>query len=173
MPYYGYFSEINITLPTEVRNSIEDVFLENDNVENVQCYHLEDLEQFQEDLTLHNFVEIQLKGANRGQTNNVWTYYGNMSYSLSETINLVADNDGEILEEISNVQNDEKSILETPDDYVVVLHEIVSWDSDDENLTRELALLIYCPIQSEPDEEDPYEDLYNELKSEVEYGAEL
>ena len=60
----GYFSENNISVPTDVKNAIEDVFLENDVINGVECYHKEDLEQFQEDLTLENIVRMSLKGTN-------------------------------------------------------------------------------------------------------------
>lgn len=166
---FGYFAEENIELPTEVKNAIEDVFLENDNIEGVECYHKEDLEQFQQDLTLTNFVSMSIKGNNNGETNNVWTYYGNVTYSLSEAIILVDEND-EVLEEISKLENPEQTILETPDDYAVVLLERVSWESENEIITREPVLFIYCPEPGEAlsAEEERYQQVYNDLKNEME-----
>ena len=172
MLQYGYFSEINITLPTEVRNAIEDVFLENDEIDGVECYHKEDLEQFQKDLTLLNDVRMTIDGTNSGLTNNVWTYYGNITYSLSENICLY-DADGVLIEEISKLENEKETVVEKPNDYVITLLERVEWDSSESLIHREPKLYIYCPVVYEEDEPDKYENLYNELKSEVEYGTEL
>ena len=157
----GYFSENNISVPTDVRNAIEDVFLENDVINGVECYHKEDLEQFQEDLTLENIVRMSLKGTNRGITNNVWTYYGNLSYSLSESI-LLVDEDDTTIEEISNIQNTNKTVLETPNDWAIVLIEKVMWDTVEEKLERNPVLFIYCPTDGDL-EAEKYIEMAREL----------
>ena len=164
----GYFEEENIQLPTEVKNAIEDVFLENDDIEGVECYHPEDIEQFQEDLTLTNFVKMTIGGSNEGETNNIWTYYGNVTYSLSEAIILVDDQD-EIIEEISKIENDEPTIVESRNHYAVVLRERVSWNAQSKAPTRETVLYIYCPVSVET-EEDKYKGIYQEIKEEYEGG---
>lgn len=162
---FGYFEEENIQLPTDVRNAIEDVFLENDDVRGVECYHLEDQEQFKQDLTLTNFVKININGYNEGETNNVWTYYGNLTYSLSEAIILVDEND-DVLEEISKIENNKNTILDTPNEYAVVLLERVNWDSESKTVTREPVLYIYCPISLEEQEDDKYDEIINKIKLE-------
>lgn len=161
--FFGYFEEENIILPTEVRNSIEDVFLENDNIEGVECYHREDLEQFQEDLTLTNFVSMSINGYNNGETNNVWTYYGNLTYSLSEAIILVDEND-EVLEEVSKLENPESTTVETPNNYAVVLLEKVNWISETKSISRHPILFIYCPIGTS-EEENKYQQVIDEIKN--------
>ena len=58
-----YFSNSNIQLPTDVKNSIEDVFRENDNIEEVQCYHKDELDDFQKDLKLSRDITIYVEGS--------------------------------------------------------------------------------------------------------------
>lgn len=57
----SYFDEIGVKIPTSVRNAIEDVFMENDDIGSVECYHAEDVEQFQTDLKLKNDVEMVIR----------------------------------------------------------------------------------------------------------------
>jgi len=115
---------------------------------------------------------MTIDGTNSGLTNNVWTYYGNITYSLSENICLY-DADGVLIEEISKLENEKETVVEKPNDYVITLLERVEWDSSESLIHREPKLYIYCPVVYEEDEPDKYENLYNELKSEVEYGTEL
>lgn len=154
-----YFKSIGISLPTDVRNSIEDVFRENDNIESVECYHLEDADSFQKDLTLTNRVIMSMDGFNSGSTNNVWTYYGALRYSLSESIVLV-DTDGSEMEKISDLESYDDTLLETTGDYAVVLLEKVNWDSKEGIFERHPSLYIFCPIS---ENEDPVDKIYNEL----------
>lgn len=153
-------------LPTDLRNSIEDVFSENDKIDGVTCYYREEREEFEKDLTLENFVEMSLTGINHGKTNNIWTYYGNLTYSLTEKILLINEN-GETEEEISKLEPEFQTILEEPDDFAVVLKETVEWDTRvGTDVKRELNMYIYCPESSE-EEQDPYETAYNRLKEEA------
>ena len=154
MIHYG------ISLPTDVKNAIEDVFRENDDIESVECYHLEDYESFQKDLTLTNNVIMSMDGSNRGTTNNVWTYYGEIRYSLTEKIILV-DDDGVELERISDLDAVEGTILEGMGLYAIVLLEKVIWDSKEKIFERHPSMYIYCPVS---DQEDPADRLYKELK---------
>ena len=117
--------------------------MENDDINSVECYHKNDLEIFQKDLTLRNFVAMNLDGSNRGDTNNVWTYYGNLTFSLSEAIILV-DNNDEIVEKISELENPNETILEVSNQYAVVLLEKVNLDTKNvNNVNRDLVLYIY------------------------------
>lgn len=138
-----YFEEMNIQLPTEVRNAVEDVFNENDDIDSVEIYHKEDLEILQSDLKLKNNVILELGKMHHGTVNNVWTYYGGASFSLSEKILLLKEN-GDIEEEISNIENDAATIIDNPTEYSVILHEVVDWDIDGD-ITRVMKLYIYCP----------------------------
>lgn len=161
----NYFETQDITIPTEVKNAIEDVFLENDNIMGVECYHQEDIDQFQDDLTLVNNVKMFLNGHNEGTLNNIWTYYGNTSYSFSEKI-VLCDDEGNKIEDISTTEAEEPTTIFTPNEWVVTLYEVVNWNSENEGekLTRETKLYIYCPMSSK-EEDDDYSDIYNEIKN--------
>lgn len=148
-----YFDDMNIALPTDVRNAIEDVFSENDNVEGVECYHKEDLETFQSDMTIKNETKIYLSGKNSGKITNVFTYYGSLSYALSESINLYDDEDN-VLEDISNIEAETETIVDIPTDYCVVLLEVVEWNSETGKHEKQPKLYIYCPESSEDEEEN-------------------
>lgn len=168
----NYFSDQNIELPTEVKNAIEDVFSENDDVESVECYHRGDLDVFEKDIKLKNILRTSINGKTFGIINNVWTYYGDIKYSLSEDYGL-EDNEGNI-EEISKIEDEENSVINNPDDYDIVLIEKVEWDNEkDKTVHKTLTLYIYCPVDLEEDDEeeylDPrdarYKELYNEIKN--------
>lgn len=148
-----------IDVPVSVKNSIEDVFMENDNVESVDCYHLEDLDQFQNDLKMSNNIDMIVGDKHSGNINNVWTYYGDIEYSYSENIRLV-DKNNNIVENISNLESDHDTFVTSERDWVVTLVEKVNWGETDD-VERHLGLYIYCPYSSEP---DPTENIYNQIK---------
>lgn len=156
-----YFKDMGITIPTAVRNAIEDVFMENDDVQTVECYHAEDLDQFQLDLKMGTKIEMVLGDKHSGNLNNVWTYYGNIEYSYNENIKLIKDESVE--EDISNIESGHDTFVAEPNDWVVTLVEKVSWgdynDDESTNIKRETTLFIYCPVNSEP---EPFENLYRQ-----------
>lgn len=115
-------------------------------------------------MTLTNDAVFDLSGKTAGLTNNVWTYYGNVEYSLNEHFEVKNESDSE---KISEIINDNSTILVDPEDYAVVLLEKVQWDNSegDKTLNRNLVLYIYCPHYSEPNlEEQKYTDVYNTIK---------
>lgn len=148
-----------IDVPVSVKNSIEDVFMENDNVESVDCYHLEDLDQFQNDLKMINNIDMVVGDKHSGNINNVWTYYGDIEYSYSENIRLI-DKNNNIVENISNLESEHDTFVTSERDWVVTLVEKVNWGETDD-VERHLGLYIYCPYSSEP---DPTENIYNQIK---------
>lgn len=156
-----YFNDLDIALPTEVKNAIEDVFNENDFIDSVDCYHKNDLEAFQKDMTIKNEVKMFINGQNIGHTTNVFTYYGSLTYGLSEAINLYDEN-GQVLEDISNFDNPDETVVDIPNDYCVVVLERVDWDSDKKEFSRKPHMYIYCP---ESDEADEYADIKNKIKN--------
>lgn len=144
----NYFSDMGIEIPVSVRNSIEDVFMENDNVGGVECYHKEDLKVFESDMVIKNNIDITVNNGSTGEFYNVWTYYGEINYSYGEDYNLV-DKDGNIIETISNIQSElDTSELINPNDWVVLLLEKLSWNKDVDTPSREATLYIYCPEES-------------------------
>lgn len=157
----GYFNDLGITLPTSVKNSIEDVFMENDDVSSVECYHLEDREQFQQDLTFNNSISLRLKKGHSGTINNVFTYYGEIEYSYSEDFNLY-DSKGNIIENISKIDSNYDTTIMSKNDWVVTLTEVVEWDDENsDEVNRTTTLYIYCPESSE---EFEYQSVYDEVK---------
>jgi hypothetical protein len=147
---YDFFNESKIELPTDVKNAIEDVFNENDGVEDVDIYFLEDSELFEKDLTLKNEVNAYLNSPSTGSSNNVFTYYGEIDFSLSEFVKLY---DGEtLLEEITRIDLADKFTKVNESMFAVVLVERLKWE--DGKLAKHLKLHIYCPKSSEGEVED-------------------
>lgn len=164
----GYFNDLRINLPTEVKNSLEDVFQENDNIESVEVYHPEDRDAFQSDLKLFNDVTLSMAGTNEGSIMNVWTYYGDVQFSLTEKTVLLDEN-GELLETISDLDNsDTPSILNSSEDFAIILLEKTQWKSSEKErkFERHPCLYIYCPFSDNVEEnikEEKFNDVYNRL----------
>lgn len=167
----GYFEDLNIELPSDVKNAIEDVFRENDSIDGVECYHLEDKEQFEIDLKAENIVILNMDGSHSGSTMDFYTYYGGVEYSLTEKT-LLYNND-ELIHSISDIEGSERSPMEYPDDYSVILIERKEWDtSKNKDLQSTTTLYIYCPIYGDglSEEDLKYQGIYNDLKSEEDNG---
>jgi hypothetical protein len=144
-----FFKEQNIELPTDVRNSIEDVFNENDSVNDVDIYFREDIDVLQSDLVLVNEVDAYLETPSSGTVANTFTYYGEVDYSLSELVNLY-DKDDKVLLDITNIDNQEVSTRVNPDKYAVILIETTVWGEG--KMEKKPKLFIYCPEKSTPEE---------------------
>jgi hypothetical protein len=136
-----FFKEEDIELPIDVNNAIEDVFNENDEVEKVDIYFRKDASVFEDDLRLSNTINAHVDKPSTGSVNAVFTYYGNIQYSLSEFIR-VYNNDQEE-EEVTVIDNLERPSVLDQDSYAVVLVENIEWENG--NLNREPHLYIYCP----------------------------
>lgn len=145
-----FFAESGVDLPIDVSNALEDVFNENDNIEDeVDIYFREDAEAFEEDLILANNVEAELKGPSKGSANNVFTYFGEIDYSLSEFVRLV---DGEeVIEEITKIDQLDIPSRLNRDMYAVVLIESVTWENS--QVDRKTHLYIYCPESVDGEEQ--------------------
>lgn len=167
----AYFDDLNIELPHDVKNSIEDVFRENDNISSVECYHSEDIEQFEQDLQPVNIVIMNLDGSNSGEIHNFFTYYGGVEHDLLEKIQLY--NGDDLHTDISNIDGTGTSRLEDTKDYTVILVEKTTWDTSEKTApVVENILYIYCPLSAEGiDETDlRYQGIYNEIKAGEIYG---
>ena len=146
-----YFSNSNIQLPTDVKNSIEDVFRENDNIEDVQCYHKDELDDFQKDLKLSRDITIYVNGSSKGYDIAPFTYYGQIDFSLSEHLVLIEkDQKGNesVKSELVNIDNsDIPSLVFDPKEYQIILLETTSWNSPDPFQIHD-RLFIYCPEEN-------------------------
>jgi hypothetical protein len=139
-----FFKEEGVELPIDVNNALEDVFNENDKIEDVDVYFKEDAELFGEELVLINDVKAQLKGPSEGKSNNVFTYYGEVDYSLSEFVKLM---DGDkVLEDITNVDQLDMPTTVNKSMFAIVLVEYVEWK--DSAVTKKPRLYVYCPQES-------------------------
>jgi len=143
-----FFKESQVTLPIDVNNALEDVFNENENIDDVDIYFREDAETFEEDLILANNVNADLKGPSTGSMNNVFTYYGEIDYSLSEFVRLV-DGDN-LIEEITIIDQLDVPSKLNREVYAIVLVESVQWEKGE--TTRSPHLYVYCPEKIEEGE---------------------
>ena len=134
--------EQEVEIPIEVKNSIEDVFNETDELGDADIYFREDHEVLQEDLTLTNRVDVYLGKPSIGSSNNVYTHSGEIDYSLSEFVTLYDEN-GNLEEEITRIDNTSIPTIVDPNTWAVVLIEKVEWAGD--KLDRILKFYIYCP----------------------------
>jgi len=168
----NFFKDQDIMLPVDVKNSLEDFFMENDDVDSVQCYFREEAEELERDLKIENNIEIYTDGRSRGKTNSIITYYGSMTYSYSEKIMLYGPND-ELLDDISNVEDENNSQLDDRDSYTIILHLVTEWDSERKELKQTSELCIYCPISGEEDsdEDKRISEIYNKLHLDIEEGS--
>lgn len=161
------FDDVGIKIPTEVYNSIEDVFLENDSIDEVIVYDISEIDIIQEKLTITNKANMYVDGRHEGEKTNVYTYYGDISFSLSEYVNL-CEPDGNVIEEIVHFDDEGGSIIEVPKKWNVILLETITWDSNEKDgpVKQKLTLYIYCPelLGDEPENElaigDQYDAVY-------------
>jgi hypothetical protein len=147
---HEFLSEQGVELPVDVKNALEDVFNENDSVENVDVYFKEDADLFGEDITLVNEVKAYLDKPSSGKSNNVFTYYGEVEYSLSEFVRLYRGE--EVLEEVTNVDQLDRSSSVNPAMFAIVLIEAVEWV--DGKLIKRPHLYIYCPQESKDSKQE-------------------
>jgi hypothetical protein len=136
-----FFNENNIELPISVVNSIEDVFTENDSIETVDIYFKDDYELLGEELRVINEVDAYLDKPSSGSIYNVFTYHGEIEYSVSEFVNLYKGE--ELLEDITHIDNRDAMTEINPEEYAVVIFEKVEWS--DGNIVRQPRLILYCP----------------------------
>lgn len=154
-----YFENEGVTLPTDVKNSIEDVFMENDNVEGVQCYYRDEIDSFQADLTLNNSIDIYTNGTSIGSVYLTFTYHGQIDISLSKETRLISreNNIDSLVEEITHEENENPSMVYDPNEYNIILVEALTWNAPGEP-TRRSQLYIYCPDLVSTEEEDNAND---------------
>lgn len=159
---FDFFRKLGIEIPVQVNNVIEDVFKENDVIDTVNCYFLEDVDTFEKDMTIKNTSYIDLKtGAGKGTNVSTWTYYGNILYSLSEDFRILDINDSEFI--LSDLKDDNYSTLEDPNDWCIIVTENLQWDSTsgsdaDKVVRKNVILSIYCPQYDEEASQENLED---------------
>ena len=140
-----FLKESNVQLPIDVGNALEDVFNENENVDDVDIYFREDADLFQSDLILVQDVKANVSGPSEGSTNNVFTYYGDLEISMSEFVRLY-DNK-ELIEEITKIDQMDVPTKLNKEKFAIVLVETVKWEKM--KVARRPHLYVYCPVNSE------------------------
>lgn len=139
---FDWFNAESIKLPIAVKNAIEDVFDENDDVdEEIYLYMPEDISSFEEDLTLTNRVNVYVNKPSDGQVVEVFTYYGDVDYVLNEIVTL-RNEDGSEISNITNLVYHDQSSTINPDKWAVVLVRTYTWK--DGEINSILRLHLYC-----------------------------
>lgn len=137
-----FFSENKIDIPIDVKNALEDVFTENGIINDVDIYFQEDRGTMEEELIIVNEVEAYLHKSSAGSIQNIFTYYGDIDYSVSEFTTLY-ENDETIIEEITNINKKEIPSRIDPTKWAIILIENVEWGEG--TIIKTLRLYIYCP----------------------------
>jgi len=140
-----FFEQRNISLPIDVGNAIEDVFNENNNIENIDIYFQEDLEILENDIIITNEVNVYLDRPSSGSIQNIFTYYGDVDYSISEFV-ILYEKDDIIIESITSIDNRNNQTSVKKDMYAIILIETVEWTAG--TITRIPKVYIYCPEES-------------------------
>jgi hypothetical protein len=148
--------EMDKSVPTEVANAIDDAFSENDNIEKVSLYTKDNISDLESDLKIKYSATVYSDGKGELHTEDAYTYYGDLIYSQSEYLAL--SNGDKVIDEIVNInRNDIPTIKNDPDDYAVVLIEVI--DSKGGVLSRRTPVLyIYVPVKDDGAEPEEAED---------------
>lgn len=145
-----YFEDHKIELPISVKNSIEDVFDEQDfdhkypEDDAVNIYSKNDIEEFEADTSVYTELNVQVgNNCSSGDLVNKYSYYGklNTNNAYTEYITLY---DGEnIINELKKIEKTTNNKLEDPNDFcVVVLEEQTFGQGNFESIPR---VYIYVP----------------------------
>jgi hypothetical protein len=137
--------EMSSEVPTSVINAIDDAFSENPGIEKVSFYTKDTLDAFQSDLRIKYDAEIYTDGKGKLHTEDAYTYYGDLIYSQSEYLALKDQKDNPVDEIVNANKTDMPTIQNDPDDYAVVVIEII--DAAEGTVSRKTPILyIYVPI---------------------------
>lgn len=135
------FNEYVIEIPIAVTNSFDDAFEENPEIELVDVYFRGDYELLGKDLQVINAVKAYIDHPSDGTSYNVFTYFGDIEYSVTEFVKLF---DGEkLLEDITHIDNKNAPTEVNPGEWAVVVFEKIEWGEG--KYTKTPKLIIYCP----------------------------
>jgi hypothetical protein len=124
-----FFRDKGIEIPTDVRNAIEDVFTENDSITDINIYFKEDAEVFESDVVLLKEIDAYVTDLSAGSVDDVYTYYGEIDYSLSEIYNLYDNKTSQTtIADVVNIDNQSKASILNSEQWAVVLIETTRWD---------------------------------------------
>lgn len=137
-----FFDDNNIDVPIDVANALQDVFDENDLIQNVEIYAKEDIDEMEEDIALVNEIDVFLSKPSSGSFQKAFTYFGYVDHSVSEFVRLYGL-ENNVLENITNIDNRSANSKIDPSDYVILLIETVNWGNME--METESVLYVYCP----------------------------
>lgn len=143
-----YFKSNNIVIPQNILDFIDQAFdefefIDEDN--SVNLYFKEDAETFENDLTITNANNININGMSSGVYTATYTYTDNVDYIVNEKTDLMFDN--EVIETTVDIMSNERSVMESESDWVIVVAETISYGDGD--FTRIPRLYIYSPVSGE------------------------
>ena len=143
-----YFKSNNIVIPQNILDCIDQAFdefefIDEDN--SVNLYFKEDAETFENDLTITNANNININGMSSGVYTATYTYTDNVDYIVNEKTDLMFDN--EVIETTVDIMSNERSVMESESDWVIVVAETISYGDGD--FTRIPRLYIYSPVSGE------------------------
>lgn len=143
---HNLFTSNNIKIPEIVNEKIVAAFEENDFDgeldDPINIYFRANENDFIEDVKTSTTIDIELGKLSSGTIFSHYNYYGNTKVSYSEQILL--ENNGQIIEEISNIPEKAKTSFNVNDWAVLVIEEVSFLDGE---LSRIPRLYIYCPEQ--------------------------
>ena len=138
-----FFEKEKIKLPEEIKNTLKDVFDENENINDIYSYFKEDLKDFEDDLRLKKYVYVDKNNEKSFiEVDNVFSYYGIINYSLEEKTVFLDGN--EVLEEITMIENGASSTLDDPEDFAIIVVEKLEWRNNEKE-TRKSDIFLFCP----------------------------
>lgn len=143
----NYFKELNITLEPRILESFDQAFDDFDFIsqenDDVNIYMKEDINEFQDDLTMTNAYDIVIDGISSGIYNATYTYIDNIEYITNEKTDLRYKD--EVIEELVNFQYTRKTKVIDPNEWVISVKETITWTNGD--YIRMPKLYIYCPYE--------------------------
>lgn len=158
-----YFKQEDIELPIAVLNSITDVFEENDDIDNVEVYYKNDIEELLKVLHLKKNVFVYIKDTlSKGITSDTFTYYGDVECAYDELTQLLdKDENGEdiVLTEITNIESGEAFVYK--EDWAVILIETIKWENG--VIDKKDNFIIYAPVIVDEKENLEDDSIYGRL----------
>lgn len=144
---FNYFNEEHIEVNDEIKQCLDDVFEQFEFIshedDDVNIYMLDDVVDFESDLTMHNAFNIVVDGISSGVYQSSYTFYGDIEYVTNETTDLMYKN--EVVEKLLDFNYNSQTKIKNEKDWVITVVETIRWQNGD--YTRIPKLYIYCPYK--------------------------
>ena len=146
----NFFDNAQIIIPTEVKNSLDDVFEENDenDIQGIDIYTKFDIDELLKDTFIDNWVNINLTEGSRGRITNTFTYYGaDVNFAIKEIYMLTAGKDDLPMESLQEFNNGLLELQFDKESWLVLLLEHIEFGNGE--LNKKLELKVYVPKEIE------------------------